>query len=143
MRLTIFARIMVEAMPKAKGTLVPDDFWPDELRLKWASEKHPNLDIAESVERFLAWATSYPYVNHSRAWQNFIIRASDDNKLGPMLKRSQPKADERSEWERLKSVQARIGADPPNGRTLEQYKAYLEAYARPPNVADLFKRVAK
>lgn len=130
-------------MSKLKGTPIPDDFQPNESTLAWIDKRYPAVDPEIAVERFLSWACNYSYQNHQRTFQGFLNREADNNKLGPMLKRSQPKSDERSEWERLKSVQARIGADPPNGRTLEQYKAYLESYARPPNVADLFKRVAK
>lgn len=130
---------------QAKGTVCPDPLILDTVTLEWFARRYPQVDPEIATERYMAWsiAGGYLYNNHFRALQNYVIREADANRLGPMLKRSQPKTDERAEWERLKSVQARIGADPPNGRTLEQYKAYLEAYARPPNVADLFKRVAK
>jgi hypothetical protein len=112
-------------MAREKGTLVPDDFWPDELRLKWASEKHPRIDIAESVERFLAWATSHRYVNHSRAWQNFIIRAADENRLAPMLKKADAQKDR---GELLKQRATACSFRSPNpGETFNDYeKAIIE-----------------
>lgn len=107
---------------RIKGTQVPDDFYPDELRVKWLENKHPNVDIAEATERFLAWATSHEYVNHSRAWQNFIIRASDENKLTPMLKKIKPK----SIWDDLLTEATAIGFRQPNhGEKIDDYRTAL------------------
>lgn len=110
-------------MARIKGTQVLDGFYPDETRLKWADGKHPNLDIQESVERFLAWATSHEYVNHSRAWQNFIIRESDAGRLGPMLKKAEPKKDR---GQMLIEIAKSVGFRGPSlGETYVQYEAAI------------------
>lgn len=88
---------------RAKGTQVPDDYQPDATTLAWFERRYPQVDVEIAVERFLAWACQMKYANHHKALQNFIIRADDDHKLGPMLKRTPQKqtVSPADRWEQL------------------------------------------
>ena len=125
-------------MTKLRGTPIPEDFQPNESTLAWLAKRYPQVDVEIAVERWLGWACNYSYQNHQKTFQNWLNREADANKLGPLLKRTQ-KPNDQAEWDRLQSIQRRLGLNPPNGKTLEQYRAYIESHAKPIDVSGLFK----
>jgi hypothetical protein len=92
------------ATQRAKGTQIPDPFILDDVTLEWLQKRHPNIDAEVAAERFSFWASEYMYANWMRTFQNYVTREADNNKLGPMLKRTQSRvnATPAQRWEQLK-----------------------------------------
>lgn len=110
-------------MAKLKGTPVPDDFQLTELTAAWLAKRYPQIDVEIALERFLSWATNYTYQNHQRVFQGFINREADNNKLGPMLKKAEPKKDR---GQMLIEIAKSVGfRDPISGEKFDQYEAAI------------------
>lgn len=78
--------------PRAKGTVVPEDFHLNETTLKWKDRRYPDLDVELCEERFISWTRKggYMYVDHQRAFQDWINGESDKGRLGVLLKKAKP-----------------------------------------------------
>lgn len=113
---------------RAPSTIIPDPFILDASTLAWLEKRHPQVDPEVAVERFTFWACEYQYSNWQRTFQNFLTREADNNKLGPMLKKSPAPKDK---GELLKDRAKTAGFRMPNkGETFSDYESALSMFEK-------------
>lgn len=120
---------------KRKGEVfIPEQFELTPATLEWLAAKYPQIDVAETLERFIGWAEAdgVMYANWQRAFQN-VVRKGMDNGWRSIVTLKAEKAKTDTAWQILIAEGRKFGfREPHAGEGFVVYRSELEFFKKQP-----------